>query len=334
MRSQGTLVCLYGFAMCWGGRMSRGQREEDWCLGWGGGGIHVSSCFHPVKSNKDQVSSACPARRDAKVTEQLTASPCPCPGGPDRNMWDSLDLLALGWLRKWKSPSSTWTSGLPEKSQDAGESETQPVGAGCAHRGRAVILSLCCPPPLFLLSPLQGLCVVRGSSKWNPLRLGKPGHPLCLIHPRWALHFVYLLEWSSGFALSHPHWLSWSFMWHTCPKWLPRLQRSVCSQGRERRLFSLFCLAGSPPQCPTPSRSSSEPRPHKACPRSSSSCCWSLSQATSGPCSKEHNLAPDQPQSWQLVLTSDCFQCLSHLLPPSSLVSPTAPSKAWAHSRC
>lgn len=63
----------------------------------GGGGMCVSRCFYPIKSNKDQVPLHIQAWEMQKSQNKYMASPRPSPGSLDRNMWD---ILVLGWLRK------------------------------------------------------------------------------------------------------------------------------------------------------------------------------------------------------------------------------------------
>ena len=102
MRSQGTLVCLCGFATCWLGR-AHAQRAERGRLipGVGRGVVYMCpGVFIQLNPTRIKSPHRIQPEEMQKSQNNYTASPCPCPGGPDRNMWDSLDLLALGWLRK------------------------------------------------------------------------------------------------------------------------------------------------------------------------------------------------------------------------------------------
>lgn len=102
-------------------------------------------------------------------------------------------------------------------------------------------------PQLGWQGSLSTLCVLFLS-----IHAGLPGLRV------WASHFLSPGVEIRGFALSHPHWLTCSFMCHAFAKQLSRLRRSVCGQGRQRKAsFLPFLPSQISPAPPSPSRSSS-----------------------------------------------------------------------------
>lgn len=190
------------------------------------GDMCVSRCFYPIKSYKGRSPFMASHRRCKKSQNKCMASPCPCPGGSEQKRVGLSRLFSSQLILKMKISilhlNLLWKRfrEIPGPWGKMGPNKPTPAINTC---GGAVFQSLCSLCLSSLLSPLQGLGLGEVAEEF---KMKSPPHGRQGAWPPFVSYqstcrapcspsgpsTLYLPEWRSGLALSHPHWLTWSFM--------------------------------------------------------------------------------------------------------------------------